>query len=34
MSDNTALIYLPTYSQEEVEMIYKRNFKYIAKIVD
>lgn len=34
MLDNTALIYLPTYSQEEVEMIYKRNFIYIAKIVD
>lgn len=34
MSDNTALVYLPTYSQEEVEMIYKRNFIYIAKIVD
>lgn len=34
MSNNTALVYLPTYRQEEVEMIYKRNLIYIAKMVD
>lgn len=34
MSSGTALVYLPVYNQEEIEIIYERNFKYIAKIVD
>lgn len=34
MSNNAALVYLPIYSQEEVETIYKKNFIHIAKILD